>query len=339
AEQIKRLPFPKAEPDRYWVRTRKGDAGPFTLPKLAKLVAAGRVKPAVMVSRDGKRWKQAQQIPGLPFPAPVQPPVPETPTAVEPCETIATTVTTETPEPEPLAAETTDTQEPEPQTTNTESVATETPEPEPTVTETTDTPEPLVRSAAATTREAEFLCRFGAIGSVDQQANSPIAVQVHRASEVRPVTTIVTSGLSDYSMPTPASANSPRAELVLYTDDVKPEYIHLLRRIAEATIDQNDSLAYGSFYEHGSPIFPGTELDGCLFMIPNISSDFAIRNAVVIDDQPLQLLWVVPTTSLERALIARQGIAVFCQWMDRLGQGLLINPRRSCMAGLARVTN
>ncbi|TWU59393.1 Suppressor of fused protein (SUFU) [Rubripirellula tenax] len=403
AESISGLPFPKAPPKRYWVRTRGGDAGPFTLPKLAKLAAAGRIKPAVMVSSDGKRWKQAQQISGLTFPASpvaVAPKVkkqapPERPKTADPTadqseaviaspvleDIVSPALPAELPSPEPIAiAEPAEahvpvslpdpaptavepdaaTDTPVPDTVVASTPPADLPSPEPTaiaepnvipdpsamlaedprplsVTPRPVTPRPRI-TAAGFLREAEFVRRFGARGHVDRSDNSSVAVHVHPASAVRPATTIVTSGLSDRAMPSTGGSTSSRCELVLYADRPAPSYIELLHCIAETTIQAGSSIGYGSTYEHGSPLFGCGELNGCLFMIPNIPSDFAIRNAVSIEQNPLHMLWVVPTTSLERALIARQGVAVFCQWMDRFGHGLLIDPDRPCMVERARAT-
>ncbi len=279
ASNISGLPFRKAEPLRYWVKTRSGDAGPFTVPKLVKLAAARRVKPNVMVSCDGKRWVQAIRVAELCFPSHLVSPAPS---------------------PQPL---------------------TETP-----VVQTAPS-----RSVWADIRESEFERRFGSRGSVWECDDSLIAVHVHPASPSRPVTTIVTSGLSDHAMPVTAASASPRAELLIYVDVATPVFIEVLRAIVEHAVRESSSYGYGSFYEHGEPLFADSELDGCIFMISNVPSDDAIRSVVVIDQHPLQMLWVLPTTSLERSLIARHGLRVFCQMMDAGGHGLVFDPSRTCL--------
>ena len=53
---------------RWYVRTQRSVAGPFSLRRLNKLAAKGRLLPNVAVSRDQKKWVKAKRILGLEFP-------------------------------------------------------------------------------------------------------------------------------------------------------------------------------------------------------------------------------------------------------------------------------
>jgi len=56
-------------PQQWFVKTSKGQAGPFSSGKLRQLVADGKIKPSSSVSPDGKKWVKAQSIKGLSFPS------------------------------------------------------------------------------------------------------------------------------------------------------------------------------------------------------------------------------------------------------------------------------
>ncbi len=53
---------------QWFVKTSKGQAGPFSSDKLRQLVAAGKIKPTSAISPDGKKWVKAENIKGLSFP-------------------------------------------------------------------------------------------------------------------------------------------------------------------------------------------------------------------------------------------------------------------------------
>lgn len=259
AKQIVGLTFPDAIPPRYWVRTKGGDAGPFTIAKLNQLASVGRIKPAVMVSDDAKVWFQAKQISGLRFPEP---------------------------KPEPVSF--------------------------------------------ASERRAEYQCRFGRPSDPFHFGESAIEVLPYPSNQLRPIATMVTCGISDQAVRVWSDRDSSRIELVLYADVATRPHAKCLHRIAEQIVRNEFAVAYGATMEFDEPLFASERLDGCVFLIPNIESDFAIRTALRIDDQPLHLMWVVPTTKLERDLINEQGIAAFCSLLDRHQHGLTIQAKREC---------
>ncbi len=185
-------------------------------------------------------------------------------------------------------------------------------------------------------RKAEYIRRFGACSHVarpEDPSGVPVDVYVFPANQRRPVTTLVTSGMSNRRMPVPQGRCSPRAELVLYVNEVKAEYVNLLYFLAQIPLRQNQALQYGTSLHHGNPprpVFPNSVLDGYVFMIPSVQSDFEIHQSTRIGDDSLQLLWVVPTTQAERAFLAKHGMARFCWLLDQQQHALVFDPHRRC---------
>lgn len=52
---------------QWFVKTTKGQAGPFSSDKLRQLVADGKIKQSSAISPDGKKWVKAESIKGLSF--------------------------------------------------------------------------------------------------------------------------------------------------------------------------------------------------------------------------------------------------------------------------------
>lgn len=57
---------------QWFVKTSKGQAGPFSSDKLRRFVADGKIKPRSVISADGKKWVRAETIKGLSFPTGVE---------------------------------------------------------------------------------------------------------------------------------------------------------------------------------------------------------------------------------------------------------------------------
>ncbi len=185
-------------------------------------------------------------------------------------------------------------------------------------------------------REAGYVERFGPYSEVHHELQPivpHIDVYVHPPHGDRDFTTLVTGGMSDNPMPVPPGACSPRAELLLYVDEPKQEYVELLRFVAQLPYKQQTWYSYGSTMTNGQPpqpIFDGSVLDCYLFLMPIIESDFEICEAVTIVDSPLQLLWVTPVTSAERQLVMDKGIDAFFPLLNKYDHPLVAAPSRKC---------
>jgi hypothetical protein len=107
----------------------------------------------------------------------------------------------------------------------------------------------------------------------------------------------------------------------------------MLRFLAHLPHEHHTQLSYGSLISNGNPatpIFDKSVLDSYVFMIPNVPSDFQIHETLSIDDDPLQLLWVVPITCAERDYIAEHGMRQFCGLLDQNNHSMLLAPARRC---------
>lgn len=190
-------------------------------------------------------------------------------------------------------------------------------------------------------REKELASRMGPLSAKDRgnlPAKPRIDVCVHAPSPGRPFTTLVTSGMSDWAMDVPVGRRSPRAELVMYVDQMQRAYINLIRSLAQSVHQNNTWFGYGSTLTNGSPsqpIFAGSKLDAYTFLVPNVESDFRIHESVQIDSSPLQLLWVVPITMAEREVILSHGMSAFCHLCDNAGMSLTLDPFRACVVETA----
>lgn len=412
AKKIVGLPFPDEDPKLWFVKTKAGIAGPFTVAKFRKLAKQGRIKPNVQVSADKQNWIKANQVPGVRFKR----------SAVEATDTTARSVSPEPAdetEQQPtlaiasyphdgdqvcfnfdgieLRTETTSETEFAPFDEKRSEVACQCGqldfdfEAEPpyftlasiprdgdqicfrfegielrnpgteSVTEVKSewsrvdenqleldfdapivvTPPKPAADLRAIQREEAYLRHFGPFSEVrhdSPESDFPIDVYVHPPNQIRPFTTLVTSGMSNFQMPVPTHAagmNSSRTELVLYVDQMSDAYVRLLQFLAASPQRQQTWLSYGAKMNNGNParpIFRGSPLDSYLFMVPNIESDFMIHRTLQIDESPVQLLWVVPITTAERSAITTLGMRHFCWLLDQNQHGLTVDPRRHCYA-------
>ncbi|TWT53094.1 Suppressor of fused protein (SUFU) [Rubripirellula amarantea] len=273
AESVNGLKFGDNEVRRWHVKTKDGDAGPFTEAKLKQLVDAGRIKPNVLISHNQIKWIKAFEHGPLGFPS--------------------------RPEPHAIAPK----------------------------------PKSPTRRPYDGVIAGEYRKRFGRCGQVF--TDKRIDVHVYHANELRPVTTVVTSGLSQYALPTGRGVISSRRELVLYVEEFHEAHAELLRCLSRAIVSDSTTWGYGTAIanrEPARPIFKKSCLDHFLMMVPNIVSDFAIRNSVQIEGDPLHMVWVFPITIAERLYVESRGIQSFCGLLDQNQSKLTLDPRRECYA-------
>ncbi len=116
---------------------------------------------------------------------------------------------------------------------------------------------------------------------------------------------MVTGGMSDYPMKVPEGVPFRRTELVLYVKKPKPFYYDLLRHLAHIPHDQEMWYAHGTSMPNGPsddearPIFEGSELDCFLFLDSIVEEDENLHEKLVLEGDPVNLLWVIPITSVE----------------------------------------
>src|SRR5262245_22636010 len=124
--------------------------------------------------------------------------------------------------------------------------------------------------------------------------------------------TIVTSGMSDGAMPVPKTAPYRRAELVLYVEKPKKQYIALLRFLAQLPhLQETTWYRFGTTMTNGQPpqpIFNDSVLDCYLFLEPVVGKDNTLHEKLVLDGDSVTMLWVVPVTHDERQYIMDESL-------------------------------
>ena len=196
-----------------------------------------------------------------------------------------------------------------------------------------------VMSPWAKTREQKYLQHFGRCSHTartDELGGLSIDVYIFPPNQVRPFTTLVTSGMSDFRMNL-SKPFSPRAELVMYVDEAKAEHVNLLCFLAQIPYRNHFPMRYGSVINYGDPAVPietGSQLDGFVLMAPNVDADYKIRDSLSIAGDPLHLLWPIPVSKAERDVLSRDGMQRFCGLLDRYNHPLLFSPQRPCYASM-----
>jgi Suppressor of fused protein (SUFU) len=137
-----------------------------------------------------------------------------------------------------------------------------------------------------------------------------------------PFWTLVTGGMSDRRMHLPDDVPSElgRAELVLYVDEPQESYANLLRMLAHFPFEARTFFTDGHTFalaDGDEPLFPGSELTTILFMGPIVAPDFRLREELVLEGDPVNLLWVVPITTAEADLKLERGMDALIELFDR----------------------
>lgn len=139
-----------------------------------------------------------------------------------------------------------------------------------------------------------------------------IDVYVFPPSDQRDFFTFVTGGMSDLPMNAPAELGPEyrRVEIVFYATEYREEYAGLLRSIAHFVHDYRAWLHWGHTMPNGQPpqpLFGTKHLDAMLFTIPIIQPDASLGEKLLLDSQPVNLLWLIPITTAECELKLEQG--------------------------------
>lgn len=149
--------------------------------------------------------------------------------------------------------------------------------------------------------------------------------------------TLVTSGLSDRAMAVPEDlgAAHARIELILYVDEVRPEFVRLLTTCAGLAFEPGTWLGQGHTIPNGRPpvpLFAGTSLCGLLLMPTVLEPDAFLDDHLTIEGDPVNFLWLVPLTEAELELKVEQGLPALLQRFDEGGLGHVLDPQRPSLA-------
>jgi len=169
----------------------------------------------------------------------------------------------------------------------------------------------------AAAREEVYKNLFGAAQSIYHEIVPLVPhIDVHtyaRTIQQRSVFVLVTSGMSDLPMRLPAAAGGAaprRVELIFYCAEPKKEYLETLRWVARFPHDQKTWLSFGHTLPNGNPPAPlwgSNILDTLLFMPTIVQHDQRLPKELVLADDPVHFLWVVPLSTPECNLKLKKG--------------------------------
>ena len=148
----------------------------------------------------------------------------------------------------------------------------------------------------------------------------------------REVCTLVTAGMSDLAMNSPAQTGAPRrVELIFYCDEPKPEYIETLRWLAHFPHDQKTWIGMGHTIPNGDPPAPfwgSAILDTILLLPPIVTKDQTLPDELVLAGDPVHFLWVVPLTTAECNLKLAKGLEAILDLFERNRHPHIFDPAR-----------
>lgn len=137
--------------------------------------------------------------------------------------------------------------------------------------------------------------------------------------------TMTTSGMSDHVMNVPPELPLEyprRVELVFYCTEPRAEYAEFLRRLAHYPLDNNTWFGIGHTMETAAISLLGNQdIEALLFIPAPFMPDESLAKNLHIDNDPVSLIWVVPITKNECALISENGCcATILDLFSQLGR-------------------
>jgi hypothetical protein len=189
----------------------------------------------------------------------------------------------------------------------------------------------------AEAREEVYARMFGEARSVLQEKRPLLpSIDVYtfcrRAKDGSDTYSLVTSGMSDLAMRTPAGAGVPRrVELIFYCKEPKQEYLETLRWLAHFPHDQKAWIGAGHTIPNGDPPAPfwgSSILDTILFMPTVVLRDQKLHEQLILDGDPVDFLWVVPLSKRECKLKLAKGVSAIYELFDRHQHPHVFDPNR-----------
>ncbi len=185
-------------------------------------------------------------------------------------------------------------------------------------------------------REKVYGSLFGPCETVSHEPLSSdlqIDVSIHPPTRERDFYTLVSSGMSDLRMNVPDEAlgGAARAEVVLYVDEPAEEYIRLVRTVASLPHQRGTWLGRGHAIANGEPpqpLFAGSELDTVLLLPSIVYPDDMLPERLTVGGEPVELLWIVPITAPELALVRESGVEALADLLDDCDHPVALDPRR-----------
>ena len=145
----------------------------------------------------------------------------------------------------------------------------------------------------------------------------------------RPFYTLITNGMSDRRMNTPASSPSrPRAEIVLYAKSPKKEYLDWIYWTAQFPFIDNTYLDITHRIPWHEPLFSGSTLSSMLMLDTLVRSDRQIEDTLFVESDPVRLLWWVPISLAEYELSRTSGLSALLDLFERFKHPVEIDEYR-----------
>jgi hypothetical protein len=148
----------------------------------------------------------------------------------------------------------------------------------------------------------------------------------------RDYTTLVTSGLSDARMPVPEGSPYHRAELLMYVEEPDLTHANVMQWLARLPHQQKTTwYSPGTTMSNGNPpqpIFEDSELDCFLFLSSIVGNDDKVHEELVLDGDPVLMLWVVLITHAERQFIIERGLDDFMNVLDENKHSFVLDEGR-----------
>jgi hypothetical protein len=156
-----------------------------------------------------------------------------------------------------------------------------------------------------------------------------IDVYHHPPTEGRPFSTFITGGASRLAMtvPTEYPEAARRIELALYVAEPRNEYGIVMYRLARYA-QRNDTWIGYWHSVPGDPIVPGSLLAPVVLLDPPFEPDNALHEHLVVEGDPVELLWVVPITEQELAYKLEHGAEALQERLAERDVPFVLDPGR-----------
>lgn len=164
-----------------------------------------------------------------------------------------------------------------------------------------------------TVRERHYTKEFGPLTEpiLHSTDEKPLHIDVYQfpPSDRRPYWTLITGGMSDKRQNVPGDAPgfvSPRTEILLYAREPKDWMFHVLKCLAEMPFTQDTFLHWWHSVPNGMPMTPQrSHLTNFLFLPPYLEPESL--DALRIDEEKVDVLWLVPITDSEFDYAVQRG--------------------------------
>jgi hypothetical protein len=191
----------------------------------------------------------------------------------------------------------------------------------------------------ARAREQVYEGFFGTCSSVSREASTSIphidVFTYEAGSAGRNFCTIVTSGMSDVPMVSPAPARTPhrpaRAELIFYCAEPRAEYVETVRRLARFPYESRTPVGWGDTVPNGNPPAPfcgSRGLDTVLLMPTVVRPDSWLSSELELENDPVEFLWVVPLSSPECNWKSTKGFDALMELLQQRHHPHVYDPNR-----------